>query len=426
MAQSIKTVPNRYYRERTSFAKIPAVMDVPNLIAIQTESFDWFKNEGLGATLADISPIESTTKDMCVEFGDHYFGEPKYTVEECRRRDCSYQAPLYAQIRFINRLTGEIKEQEVFMGDFPMMTPQGTFIINGTERVIVSQLVRSPGVYFSAEHDRPSNKLVYNAKVIPSRGSWLEFETDKRDVLSVRIDRKRKQPATLMLRALGLAETRDEIVDILGSSEMVLRTLERDPATTKEEALIELYKRFRPGEPATIDSARTLLDGLFFNSQRYNLASVGRYKMNKKLHGGAEIESSTLTQEDIVETMKYIVALHDGEEGYTTDDIDHFGNRRIRVPHGARRARAHEHAGARRHHPDEPDEHPPDRGGHQGVLRFLSAFPVHGPVQPGRRHHAQAPPVGTRPGRPVARARRLRGPRRPHLPLRPHVPHRDA
>ncbi len=331
MAQSIKTVPNRYYRERTSFAKIPPVMDVPNLIAIQTDSFDWFKNEGLGATLADISPIESTTKDMCVEFGDYYFGDPKFTVEECRRRDCSFQAPLYAQIRFINRLTGEIKEQEVFMGDFPMMTPQGTFIINGTERVIVSQLVRSPGVYFSAEHERPSNKLVYNAKVIPSRGSWLEFETDKRDVLSVRIDRKRKQPATLMLRALGLAETREEIIDILGSSEMVLRTLERDPATTKEEALIELYKRFRPGEPATIDSARTLLEGLFFNPQRYNLAKVGRYKINQKLHGGADIEGSTLTTDDIVATMKYIVALHDGEEGYTTDDIDHFGNRRIRT-----------------------------------------------------------------------------------------------
>ncbi len=331
MAQSIKTVPNRYYRERTSFAKIPPVMDVPNLIAIQTDSFDWFKNEGLGATLADISPIESTTKDMCVEFGDYYFGDPKFTVEECRRRDCSFQAPLYAQIRFINRLTGEIKEQEVFMGDFPMMTPQGTFIINGTERVIVSQLVRSPGVYFSAEHERPSNKLVYNAKVIPSRGSWLEFETDKRDVLSVRIDRKRKQPATLMLRALGLAETREEIIDILGSSEMVLRTLERDPATTKEEALIELYKRFRPGEPATIDSARTLLEGLFFNPQRYNLAKVGRYKINQKLHGGVDIESSTLTTDDIVATMKYIVALHDGEEGYTTDDIDHFGNRRIRT-----------------------------------------------------------------------------------------------
>ena len=331
MAQSIKTVPNRYYRERTSFAKIPPVMDVPNLIAIQTDSFDWFKNEGLGATLADISPIESTTKDMCVEFGDYYFGDPKYSVEECRRRDCSFQAPLYAQIRFINRLTGEIKEQEVFMGDFPMMTPQGTFIINGTERVIVSQLVRSPGVYFSAEHERPSNKLVYNAKVIPSRGSWLEFETDKRDVLSVRIDRKRKQPATLMLRALGLAETREEIIEILGSSEMVLRTLERDPATTKEEALIELYKRFRPGEPATIDSARTLLEGLFFNPQRYNLAKVGRYKINQKLHGGSDEESSTLTTDDIVATMKYIVALHDGEEGFTTDDIDHFGNRRIRT-----------------------------------------------------------------------------------------------
>ena len=331
MAQEKKVASNSRYRERRSFAKIPSVMDVPNLIAIQTDSFNWFKTEGLAATLADISPIESNQKDMYVEFGAHHFEEPKMTIEECRKHDQSYQAPLYAQIRFVNIVTGEIKEQEVFMGDFPMMTPQGTFIINGTERVIVSQLVRSPGVYFSAEHDRPSNKLIYNAKVIPSRGSWLEFETDKRDILSVRIDRKRKQPATLMLRAMGLAETREEIVDILGSSEMVLRTLDRDPSTTKEEALIELYRRFRPGEPATIDSARTLIEGLFFNPQRYNLAEVGRYKINKKLGFDPEKDCSTLDEEDIVETMKYIVALHDGEEGYTTDDIDHFGNRRIRT-----------------------------------------------------------------------------------------------
>jgi DNA-directed RNA polymerase subunit beta len=306
-------------------------MDVPNLIAIQTESFDWFKNEGLSQAFADVCPIENNTGDMCVEFGKHEFGEPKYTVDECKEKDVTYQAPLFVEIRFINRETGEIKEQEVFMGDFPLMTPRGTFIINGTERVVVSQLVRSPGVYFAAERDKTSDKTIYNAKVIPSRGAWLEFETDKRDLLSVRIDRKRKQPATLLVRALGLAETREEIIELLGSSEMVLRTLDRDPATTKEESLIELYKRFRPGEPPTIDSARTLLDGLFFNPQRYDLAKVGRYKMDKKLgFAPEENDSSTLTNEDIIRTMRYIIGLHNGDEGFATDDIDHFGNRRIR------------------------------------------------------------------------------------------------
>ena len=321
----------RHYRPRRSFAKIPDVMDVPNLIAIQTESFKQFVDQGLATAFADISPIESNNKDMCVEFGRHEFGEPKYSVDECKARDVSYQAPLFAEIRFINRETGEIKEQDVFMGDFPLMTPRGTFIINGTERVVVSQLVRSPGVYFSSERDKTSDKTIYNAKIIPSRGAWLEFETDKRDVLSVRIDRKRKQPATLLLRALGIAETREEIIELLGDSEMVIRTLDRDPATTNEESLIELYRRFRPGEPPTIDSARTLLDGLFFNPQRYGLAKVGRYKINKKLGFDPENDNPTLTQEDIIETMRYIVALHDGEEGYHTDDIDHFGNRRIRT-----------------------------------------------------------------------------------------------
>ncbi len=331
MAKAEKSASTNLYRERRSFAKIPDVMDVPNLIAIQTESFEWFKNEGLTQAFDDVCPIESSTKNMHVEFGKHWFGEPKYNVDECKEKDASYQAPLTVEIRFINHETGEIKEQEVFMGDFPLMTPRGTFIINGTERVVVSQLVRSPGVYFSSERDKTSDKTVYGAKVIPSRGAWLEFETDKRDILSVRIDRKRKQPATLLLRALGIAETREEIIDILGSSEMILRTLDRDPATTKDEALIELYKRFRPGEPPTIDSARTLLEGLFFSPQRYDLAKVGRYKANKKLGFDPENESSTLTEEDIIATMRYIVALHNGEEGYTVDDIDHFGNRRIRT-----------------------------------------------------------------------------------------------
>ncbi len=331
MAQAEKTAPNSLYRSRRSFAKIPDVMDVPNLIAIQTDSFSWFKDEGLDQAFQDICPIESNTKDMRVDIGKHEFGEPKYSVDECKTKDVSYQAPLFAEVRFTNLETGEIKEQDVFMGDFPLMTPRGTFIINGTERVVVSQLVRSPGVYFGAERDKTSDKTLYNAKVIPSRGAWLEFETDKRDILSVRIDRKRKQPATLLVRALGLAETREEIIELLGNSEMVLRTLDRDPATTKDESLIELYKRFRPGEPPTIDSARTLLEGLFFNPQRYSLAKVGRYKINKKLGFDAENDAPTLTDEDIIAAMRYIVALHDGEDGFITDDIDHFGNRRIRT-----------------------------------------------------------------------------------------------
>ena len=332
MAQDKNAGQTVLYRNRRSFAKIPDVMDVPNLIAIQTDSFKWFMSEGLDQAFQDIAPIENNTKDMCVEFGDHRFGDPKYTVDECKEKDVSYQAPLYVEIRYINRETGEIKEQEVFMGDFPLMTNRGTFIINGTERVVVSQLVRSPGVYFGSERDKASDKTLYNAKVIPSRGAWLEFETDKRDILSVRIDRKRKQPATLLVRALGLAETREEIIDLLGSDEMVLRTLDRDPTTTKEESLIELYKRFRPGEPPTIDSARTLLEGLFFNPQRYDLAKVGRYKINKKLgFDQEEATCSTLTEEDITKTMQYIIGLHAGAEGVKVDDIDHFGNRRIRT-----------------------------------------------------------------------------------------------
>lgn len=331
MAQGQNPTSTSRYRVRRSFAKIPDVMDVPNLIAIQIDSFKWFTTEGLDQAFASISPIENSTKDKCVEFGKHEFGEAKYSVDECKEKDVSYQAPLFVEIRFINKETGEIKEQEVFMGDFPLMTPRGTFIINGTERVVVSQLVRSPGVYFSAEADKTSAKTIYNAKVIPSRGAWLEFETDKRDVLHVRIDRKRKQPATLLVRALGLAETRDEIIELLGSGETVLRTLDRDPATTREESLIELYKRFRPGEPPTLDSARTLLEGLFFNEQRYDLASVGRYKINKKLGLDASEDSPTLTDEDIVRTMRYILALNNGQEGFSVDDIDHFGNRRIRT-----------------------------------------------------------------------------------------------
>ena len=317
------------YRERLSFAKIPEVMDIPNLISIQTDSFNNFMTEGLSETFRSMSPIENTSKTLMVEFGEHEFGDPKHSVEECKKRDISYQAPLFVDVRFINKETGEMQESNVFMGDFPLMTTRGTFIINGTERVVVSQLVRSPGVYFAAERDKTSNATIYSAKVIPARGAWLEYETDKRDVLSIRIDRKRKQPATLLLRALGIAESREDIIELLGDNEVVLRTLDKDPSTDREEALLELYRRLRPGEPPTVDSARSLLEGLFFNPQRYDLADVGRYKINKKL--GLQSEAPTLTEEDIVTSLRYIIALHDGVAGYRTDDIDHFGNRRIRT-----------------------------------------------------------------------------------------------
>ncbi len=328
----LKKTPSALYRERRSFAKSQDVMDLPNLIGIQTDSFEWFKDEGIRNAFEDIGPIESNTKDMSLSYKSHEFDEPQYTVDECKEKDVTYQAPLTVTFDYVNRNTGVQAEIPIFLGDYPLMTNRGTFIINGTERVVVSQLVRSPGVYFGSERDKTSDRIIYNAKVIPSRGAWLEFETDKRDVLSVRIDRKRKQPATLLVRALGLAETSEEILELLGDSDMVRRTLERDPATTREESLIELYKRFRPGEPPTVDSARTLLDGLFFNPQRYDLAKVGRYKMDKKLgEDPEENASSTLTKEDIVLTMRYIINLHDGVEGYATDDIDHFGNRRIRT-----------------------------------------------------------------------------------------------
>ncbi len=317
------------YRDRRSFAKIPAVMDIPNLISIQTESFEHFMSDGLAEAFKSMSPIENSAKNMCVEFGAHEFGDPKYSEAECKSRDISYQAPLFVNVRLINKDTGEMQESDVFMGDFPLMTRRGTFIINGTERVVVSQLVRSPGVYFSTERDKTSSKQLFGAKVIPARGAWLEYETDKRDVLSIRIDRKRKQPATLLLRAFGIAETDEEIVKLLGNSEMVERTLEKDTATNREEALIEIYRRLRPGEPPTVDSSRSYLDNLFFNPQRYDLADVGRYKINKKL--GLESTSGVLTTEDIVTSMRYILALVAGRDGYTTDDIDHFGNRRIRT-----------------------------------------------------------------------------------------------
>ena len=316
-------------RKRVSFGKIPEAMELPNLISVQRESFERFKDEGLREAFKESSPIQSQNHVLEVTFGEHQFGDPAHTVEECREKDMTYQAPLLTDVRLTNKETGEIKEQLVFMGDFPMMTDQGTFIINGTERIVVSQLVRSPGVYYSSEMD--SGKQIYKAQIIPSRGAWLEFEVDKRDQLMVSIDRKRKQSATMFLRALGIAVTNDDIIELLGNSDVIKRTLERDTALTREDALIEIYRRLRPGEPPTVDASRGLLEGLLFNPQRYDLARVGRYKVNKKLNLTTEEEVTVLTDEDIVATLRYLLSLAAGEQGFKVDDIDHFGNRRIRT-----------------------------------------------------------------------------------------------
>ncbi|PSR34152.1 MAG: DNA-directed RNA polymerase subunit beta, partial [Sulfobacillus thermosulfidooxidans] len=253
--------------QRVSFARINEVLDMPNLIEIQQNSYQWFLREGLREMFRDISPIQDFTGNLILEFVDYNLKTPKYSVEECKARDVTYAAPLHVRVRLINKETGEVKEQDVFMGDFPLMTDKGTFIINGAERVIVSQLVRSPGVYFGEQID-PSGKRLYFATMIPNRGAWLEFESDSNDVLSVRIDRTRKLPATILLRALGFG-TDAQIIEAVGDDERIQTTLSKDAAKTQEEALIEIYKRLRPGEPPTVESAQSLLQSLFFDAKRY-------------------------------------------------------------------------------------------------------------------------------------------------------------
>ena len=267
---------------RMSYSKIDEVLDMPNLIEVQKNSYLWFLEEGLREVFEDISPIQDYTGNLVLEFLDYYLEDkPKYSVEECKERDVTYSAPLKVRVRLINRETGEVKEQEVFMGDFPLMTDKGTFIINGAERVIVSQLVRSPGVYYSEEIDKTGKRL-FSATVIPNRGAWLEYETDSNDIVYVRVDRTRKIPVTVLVRAMGYA-TNHEIIELLGSGERLLATLEKDSSKTSEEALLDIYKRLRPGEPPTLDSAQSLINTLFFDPKRYDLAKVGRYKFNKKL-----------------------------------------------------------------------------------------------------------------------------------------------
>ena len=347
---------------RVSFAKISEPLAVPDLLALQTASFDWLIGSpewratlapeeqesavgGLAEILEEISPIEDFSGSMSLSFSNPRFEDVKASLEECKDKDMTYAAPLFVTAEFMNNTTGEIKSQTVFMGDFPIMTSKGTFVINGTERVVVSQLVRSPGVYFDKSLDKTSDKDVFSAKVIPSRGAWLEFDVDKRDTVGVRIDRKRRQPVTVLLKALGW--THEQISQRFGFSETMLATLEKDHTAGQDEALLDIYRKLRPGEPPTRESAQTLLENLFFKDKRYDLAKVGRYKANKKLGLRTETSVGTLTEDDIATTIEYLVRLHagdtsmtvgadeNGEGGITipveTDDIDHFGNRRLRT-----------------------------------------------------------------------------------------------
>ncbi|MBI1759735.1 MAG: DNA-directed RNA polymerase subunit beta [Actinobacteria bacterium] len=329
---------------RVSFAKIREPLEVPNLLALQVDSYDWLVGSGrwrarnagdsaaasgLEEILNEISPIEDFSGSMSLSFSNPRFEDVKASVEECKDKDMTYSAPLFVTAEFTNNTTGEIKSQTVFMGDFPMMTDKGTFIINGTERVVVSQLVRSPGVYFDRNLDKTSDKDLYSCKVIPSRGAWLEFDIDKRDTVGVRIDRKRRQSVSVLLKALGWSA--EAIRERFVWSELMISTLEKDHIASTDEALLDIYRKLRPGEPPTRESAQTLLDNLFFNGKRYDLAKVGRYKVNKKLSLKLPVTQGTLTEDDIVGTIEYLIRLHNLEDGYEVDDIDHFGNRRLRT-----------------------------------------------------------------------------------------------
>ncbi|KXS42236.1 MULTISPECIES: DNA-directed RNA polymerase subunit beta [unclassified Candidatus Frackibacter] len=316
-------------RQRRSFAKIEEAMEVPYLLETQKESYDWFLKIGLLEMFNEISPIHDFSENLVLEFIDYSLGEPKYDEIESKNRDVTYAAPLQVKVRLINQETGEVKEQEVFMGDFPLMTDKGTFIINGAERVIVNQLIRSSGVYYGGEMTKDGRQL-YTGSIIPNRGAWIEFEYDKKRIIAVRVDRTRKMPSTVLFRALGYG-TDAELIDLFGDHEVIHDTLERDSTENREEALIELYKKLRPGEPPTVESAENLLESFFFDPKRYDLARVGRYKINKKLGLDVDPDKRTLTKEDIVETVKYLVKLVNDDDDAYVDDIDHLGNRRLKT-----------------------------------------------------------------------------------------------
>ena len=303
---------------RKDFAKVGDFIEMPNLIKVQKDSYDWFIKEGLGEVLKDISPIEDYSGNLVLEFFDYYMEDKtKYSMEEAKERDATYSTRLHVKVRLINRETGEIKEQEIYLGDFPLMTDSGTFIINGAERVVVSQLVRSPGCYYAEEFDTKTGKRTYTSTVMPLRGAWLEYETDGNDIFYVRVDRTRKVPVTTLLRAIGLV-TDDQIRDLFGNEELIEATIAKDPIKTQEEALIEIYKKLRPGELPTVEAARSLFDGLFYDNRRYDLAKVGRYKFDQKLSLATRI-AGKVAAKDIMDSETGEVFVQAGE--IITEDV---------------------------------------------------------------------------------------------------------
>src|SRR5687767_9337476 len=334
MSMTLDRVPGRAV-ERRNFASLPEVLPLPNLIQTQIDSFKWFCDEGLQELFAEISPIQDFTgKNLDLRFISSEFREPKYSEEECRTKDLTFSKPLWARVELVNKETGEVSEQDVFLGDFPWVTDKGTFVVNGAERVVVSQLVRSPGVYFTAVDDPTTGRRLFYGKLIPNRGAWLEFETSNKDVISVKVDRKRKLPVTTLLRAVGYSSNEEikalfTAIDLDVEHQYIQSTLDRDPTTNTNEGLVEVYKRLRPGDPPTIDNARNLVQSLFFNFRRYDLAKVGRYKLNRKLGLDLAMSQRTLTNDDLVRIVGKMVELNNGKGN--ADDIDHLGNRRVRA-----------------------------------------------------------------------------------------------
>ncbi|MEJ2737744.1 MAG: DNA-directed RNA polymerase subunit beta, partial [Anaerolineae bacterium] len=335
-----------YLPRRKSYARISDVLPLPDLIEVQLESYRWFQDEGLRELFDEVSPIESFNGNLELHFPGfneevneklglaYRFEEAKYTQRECLERDMTYAIPLYVRVALWNKESDEWTTQDVFMGDFPLMTDNGTFIINGAERVVVSQLIRSPGVYFSVQEDRITGRELCTAKLIPNRGAWLEFETSKRDLLSVKVDRKRKLPLTILLRAVGFGTDEElhslfERSDIMPEHPYIQATIEKDPTKTTDEALIEFYKKLRPGDPPTLDNAKGFLESLLFTPRRYDLARVGRHKLNKRLGLDIPLERRTLTRDDLSAVVERIIQVNNGIEG--PDDIDHLGNRRVKT-----------------------------------------------------------------------------------------------
>jgi len=450
---------------RISFAKIAEPLEVPELLSLQTDSFDWLigsdawrerveselaagrtdvsTKSGLEEIFEEISPIEDFSETMSLSFRDHRFEPAKYSVEDCKDRDVTYAAPLFVTAEFMNNETGEIKSQTVFMGEFPLMTDKGTFIINGTERVVVSQLVRSPGVYFERTPDKTSDKDIFTARVIPSRGAWLEFEIDKRDMVGVRLDRKRKQSVTMLLKALGFSE--EKILETFGQYESVRLTMEkdsvrselvredlekkaRDAGVTQEmvdaevtrRSLIDIYRKLRPGEPPSVEAAQTLLENYYFNPKRYDTAKVQQEDRLRRRVRPADADARRHRRHDPLRRRPARRRDRARDRGRHRPGRGRR-HRPLRQPphahrgradpepaphrpgaHGARRARADDDPGRRGDHAADPDQHPSDHGGAEGVLRHQPAVAVHGPEQPARGPDAQASSVGPRPGWSVA------------------------